>query len=285
MFDHNETLEEAISRNVHDALFEDIGICDWTAQLVPGARRVTAQVIVREEAVLCGVEWFNRCLKSCDPGAEITWCYQDGDLMEEGAKVCDIKIFARSLMSAERPALNFLQTLSATATSTRRYVQAVTGVSPNPKGCDVLDTRKTLPGLRHAQKYAVRVGGGKNHRHALWDGILIKENHIAAAGGIPAVLANAKQLNAGLDVQIEVETLEELTEALNAGAKNILLDNFDLENMRLAYKEADGRAVLEVSGGVNLETIADIAATGVDRVSIGSVTKNVTAIDFSMRVL
>lgn len=285
MFNHNETLSEAIKRNVHDALFEDLGKIDWTAQLVPADRRIKAQLTVRENAVLCGIPWFEECLRQCDDKATIKWHYMDGELMTANNVVCDIEANARALMSAERPALNFLQTLSATSTNTRQYVEAITGASPNPKGCAILDTRKTLPGLRHAQKYAVRIGGGRNHRHALWDGILIKENHIAAAGGIAEVLTSARALGSGLDIQIEVENLDELVQALAAGATSILLDNFSLDDTIKAYEVTHGRAELEVSGGVNLSTIAAIAMTGVDRISIGSITKNVSAIDFSMRVL
>jgi len=196
-----------------------------------------------------------------------------------------IEALGRALLAAERPALNFLQTLSATATATRRHVDAVAGASPLPQGCAILDTRKTLPGLRQAQKYAVRVGGGHNQRLALWHGILIKENHIAAAGGIAPVLAAARELDAGVEIQIEVETLAQLEEALSAGAKSVLLDNFDLARMRQAVALNQRRAVLEVSGSVELAQLHDIAATGVDRISVGRLTKDVKAVDFSMRVL
>ena len=199
--------------------------------------------------------------------------------------VCTIEASARALLSAERPALNFLQLLSATATLTRAHVDAIAGASPNPRGCVVLDTRKTLPGLRQAQKYAVRCGGGSNQRLALWHGILIKENHIAAAGGIAAVLANARALQAGVEIQIEVESLAQLKEALAEGATSILLDNFALPQMREAVALNQGRALLEVSGSVQLDQVRAIAATGVDRISIGRLTKDVRAVDFSMRVL
>jgi len=201
-----------------------------------------------------------------------------------GTVVCRIEADARALLSAERPALNFLQTLSATATVTRQYVAAIAGLSPNPTGCAVLDTRKTLPGLRQAQKYAVRTGGGRNHRMALWDGILIKENHIAAAGGIGPALRAAFALNAGVVVQIEVEDLAELEQALAAGARNVLLDDFTLADMQRACSLNAGRAVLEVSGGVDLESIRAIAATGVDRISVGKLTKDVRAVDLSLRI-
>ena len=195
-----------------------------------------------------------------------------------------IRADSRALLTAERPALNFLQLLSGTATATRRHVRAIDSVSPNPKGCAILDTRKTLPGLRQAQKYAVRVGGGQNQRLALWHGILIKENHIAAAGGVPQVMSQALALGAGVEIQIEVETLDQLQQALDAGATSVLLDNFPLPRVREAVALSAGRALLEVSGGVTLDRLREIAATGVDRISIGSLTKDVRAIDYSMRV-
>lgn len=285
MFDHDETLEAARARNVRDALTEDIGRCDWTAQLVPERQRVKARVLVREEAVLCGRDWFEACLLSLDAGARIDWHCDEGDTMRADTDVCHIEARARALLSAERPALNFLQLLSATATLTRRHVDAIAGASTNPRGCAILDTRKTLPGLRQAQKYAVRVGGGQNQRLALWHGILIKENHIAAAGGIAQVLRNAAALDAGVDIQIEVENLSQLREALEAGATSVMLDNFTLPLMREAVAINQGRAQLEVSGSVRLDQVREIAATGVDRISIGRLTKDVTAVDFSMRVL
>ncbi len=285
MFDHDETLAQARERNIRDALFEDIGRCDWTARLAPAGRRVNARVLARERAVLCGRDWFDGCVKALDPSAQVDWRVDEGGWTTPDAAVCDIVSDARALLSAERPALNFLQLLSWTATTTREHVQAVEGASPRPAGCAVLDTRKTLPGLRQAQKYAVRVGGGRNQRLALWDGILIKENHIAAAGGVAAVLAEAHALKAGVDVQIEVETLEQLAEALQAGATSVLLDNFDEARMREAVALNAGRAVLEVSGSVRLDQLRAIAATGVDRISVGKLTKDVRAVDFSMRVL
>jgi nicotinate-nucleotide pyrophosphorylase (carboxylating) len=284
-FDHDETLDEARARNVRDALFEDIGRCDWTAQLVPAGRAVQARVIVREDAVLCGRDWFEACIRATDPAAAVQWHYAEGADMAAGAPVCEIRSQARALLSAERPALNFLQLLSGTATVTRRHVRAIEGASPHPRGCALLDTRKTLPGLRQAQKYAVRVGGGQNQRLALWHGILIKENHIAAAGGIRQVLDQARALNAGVDIQIEVESLAQLEEALAAGAGSVLLDNFTPERMREAVALTRGRALLEASGGVSLDQLRGIAATGVDRISIGKLTKDVTAVDYSMRVL
>jgi nicotinate-nucleotide pyrophosphorylase (carboxylating) len=285
MFDHDETLEEARERNIRDALFEDIGRADWTGLLVPAGQRVRARVKVREEAVLCGRAWFEGCVKALDAAARIDWHYAEGELQRADTDTCHIEGDARALLSAERPALNFLQLLSGTATLTRRYVKAIEGVSPNPRGCAILDTRKTLPGLRQAQKYAVRVGGGQNQRLALWHGILIKENHIAAAGGVTQALRNAFALNAGVEIQIEVETLEQLQEALAAGAKSVLLDNFSLPQMREAASITQGRALLEASGGVTLDGVREIAATGVDRISIGKLTKDVSATDYSMRVL
>ena len=285
MFEHNETLEAARERNIRDALEEDLGRCDWTGLLIPEQRRVHAQVRVREDAVLCGRDWFEGCLKALDPSAVVNWHYAEGQAMQADTLVCDVQAQARALLAAERPSLNFLQMLSAVATLTRTHVRAIEGVSPNPRGCAVLDTRKTLPGLRQAQKYAVRVGGGQNQRLALWHGILIKENHIAAAGGIAQVMAQAQALNSGVDIQIEVENLQELQEALQAGARNILIDNFDLQQMREAVRVTDGRALLEVSGGVTLDQMKAIAATGVDRISIGKLTKDVKAVDYSLRVL
>ncbi|QWE25405.1 carboxylating nicotinate-nucleotide diphosphorylase [Polynucleobacter sp. AP-Elch-400A-B2] len=284
MFDYNETLEQARQRNIADALMEDIGKCDWTAQLVP-SKPVHAQLIVRQAAVLCGVDWFEGTLKKLDPAARVNWCYLEGDLMKPDTKVCDIEADSRALLSAERPCINFLQTLSWTASIARQHVNAIAGVSPNPKGCAVLDTRKTIPGLRQAQKYAVRVGGGQNQRLALWHGILIKENHIAAAGGVAAAVKAAQALNSGVDIQVEVENFAELKEALDAGAKSILIDNFTTEQMREAVAFTNDRALLEASGGIDLDQMRAIAATGVDRISLGKLTKDIQAVDFSMRFL
>jgi nicotinate-nucleotide pyrophosphorylase (carboxylating) len=280
----NETLEEARARNVRDALREDVGTGDWTARLVPPGP-VTARVRVREEAVLCGRDWFEACFRALDGDARVAWHYDEGAEMAADTPVCEVHADTRALLTAERSALNFLQLLSGTATATRRHVCAIEGASPNPRGCVVLDTRKTVPGLRQAQKHAVRVGGGRNQRLALWDGILIKENHIAAAGGVAAALAGALALNAGVEVQVEVERLDQLREALAAGATNVLLDNFALEDMREAVAATAGRALLEVSGGVTLDRLREIAATGVDRISIGALTKDLRAVDFSMRIV
>ena len=288
-FDHNESLAEARARNIRDALAEDIGVADWTGRLAPAGERVRARVIVRETAVLCGREWFDGCLLALDPSASVRWLQAEGSEMLADSAVCDIEADARALLAAERPALNFLQLLSATATVTRQYAHAVAGASPNARGCAVLDTRKTMPGLRLAQKYAVRTGGGHNQRLALYDGILIKENHIAAAGGVAAALRAAQALvaseAAGVGIQVEVESIEQLNEALQAGAVSVLLDNFTLGRMREAVAVTAGRALLEVSGGVALEQLRAIAATGVDRISVGKLTKDGRAIDYSMRVL
>jgi nicotinate-nucleotide pyrophosphorylase (carboxylating) len=289
MFDRNETLDEARARNIREALFEDIGVCDWTARLVPAGRRVRAQVRVREAAVLCGRAWFEGVFAALDATARIQWHYDEGARMAADTVVCEIEADGRALLSAERPALNFLQLLSGTATLTRAHADAIEGASPkssnSARGCVVLDTRKTLPGLRLAQKYAVRTGGGANQRLALYAGILIKENHIAAAGGVAAALRAAQALRADVDIQVEVESIAELQEALGAGALSVLLDNFSEAMMREAVAVTAGRALLEVSGGVELEQLRWIAATGVDRISIGRLTKDVKAVDYSMRVL
>jgi nicotinate-nucleotide pyrophosphorylase (carboxylating) len=284
-FDSNEGLEQARARNIEDALREDLGTGDWTAQLVPTGSQVQAQVVVREDAVLCGRDWFDGVFAALDRNARIEWLFDEGADMQSDSVVCRIRAEPRALLTAERPALNFLQLLSGTATATKRHVRAIEGASPNPKGCAILDTRKTVPGLRQAQKYAVRVGGGQNQRLALWHGILIKENHIAAAGGVPQVMRQALALNAGVEIQIEVETLDQLRQALDSGATSVLLDNFPLPRVREAVALTAGRALLEVSGGVTLERLREIAVTGVDRISIGGLTKDVRAVDYSMRVL
>lgn len=284
MFEHNETLEQARERNIRDALREDLGTGDWTGRLIPTGRRVRATVKVRENAVLAGRDWFDGCVHALDATARIVWRFDEGADLAADAQVCEIEADARALLSAERPALNFLQLLSATATTTREHVRAIEGASPKPTGCAVLDTRKTVPGLRLAQKYAVRVGGGQNQRLALWHGMLIKENHIAAAGGVAAALASAFALRSGVEIQCEVETLGQLGEALAAGATSLLLDNFSEAAMREAVAVTAGRALLEASGGVTLAQLRSIAATGVDRISVGKLTKDVRAVDYSMRV-
>jgi nicotinate-nucleotide pyrophosphorylase (carboxylating) len=273
-------LAAAFESNIQAALAEDIGSGDVTGKLVPDSELVKARVIVREAAVLCGAPWFEGVMKQLDPRIRIDWHYTEGAAMALDSEVCSIEAPARALLTAERTALNFLQLLSGVATVTRQYVDVVKGTRAS-----ILDTRKTLPGLRQAQKYAVRVGGGKNQRMALYDGILIKENHIAAAGGITPAMRAAKALDAGVSIQIEVENLGELEEALAAGATSILLDNFTLEMMRDAVKVTLGRAVLEASGGVNMSTVRAIAETGVDRISIGSLTKDVRATDYSLRIV
>ena len=272
-------LAAEIERNVTAALAEDIGSGDLTAQLMPAGHPARGIVVSREAAVLCGSAWFDACFHRLDTRARIRWHARDGDRIDAGQTLCEIEADTRALLTAERPALNFLQLLSGTASVTRSYVDAITGTR-----AQIVDTRKTLPGLRLAQKYAVRCGGGANHRLGLYDGILIKENHIMAAGGVAAVLAQAQALApAGVFIQIEVETLEQLGEALAAGAKMILLDNMDLAQMRRAVSLTAGRALLEASGGVDLSKVRAIAETGVDRISIGSLTKDVRAVDLSLR--
>ena len=277
---YGAAFDAAIARNVADALEEDVGPGDQTGRLVPADEMRDARIIVREEAVLCGVLWFDGVVKRVDPRIEVRWHHREGDRMAADTTVCSLRGPARSLLTAERNAMNFLQLLSGVASVTRRYVDMIAHTNTR-----ILDTRKTLPGLRLAQKYAVRVGGGANQRLALYDGILIKENHIAAAGGVGAAMDAALALDAGVPIQIEVETLEQLETALAHGAQSVLLDNFSLGMMRVAVKLTAGRAVLEVSGGVNFETVRTIAETGVDRVSIGALTKDVRATDFSMRII
>ena len=268
-----------IRTNVRAALDEDIGSGDLTAQLISENAAAHATVITRESIVLCGTLWFEECFLALDPNFKINWLVKEGGVAEAGWILCEMQGNARAMLSAERPALNFLQTLSATATLTLRYVEATLGTNAK-----IMDTRKTLPGLRIAQKYAVKVGGGHNQRIGLFDGILIKENHIAAAGGIRPVLEAAFKLAPhGTSIQVEVENLGELHEALEAGAKLVLLDNFNLDDMRSAVELNSGRAELEASGGIDLETVRRIAETGVDRISVGSLTKNVRAVDLSMR--
>ena len=268
-----------IKSNVSAALDEDLRDGDLTAQLIPPMQVASASIIARQEAVLCGTLWFEECFIKLDPNCKIHWAMPEGSIMLPGQQLCEVQGNVRALLSAERCALNFLQTLSGTATLVRRYVEAVAGT-----GAKIMDTRKTLPGLRIAQKYAVNIGGGHNQRIGLFDGVLIKENHIAAAHGIDMVLEQAFRITpAGIPIQIEVENLEQLFEALNAGAKLILLDNFSLVDLRLAVVHAAGRAKLEASGGITLDSVRMVAETGVDRISIGALTKDVTAIDLSMR--
>jgi nicotinate-nucleotide pyrophosphorylase (carboxylating) len=272
-------LTSHIRRNVASSLDEDIYTGDLSAQLLSATLISTAHVITRQQGVLCGTQWFDECFRMQDADCKINWQAKDGGSISPGQTLCEIKGYTRALLSAERNALNFLQTLSGTATRTKRYVDAVVGINVK-----IMDTRKTLPGLRHAQKYAVQCGGGHNQRIGLFDGILLKENHIAAAGGIKPVLEQAFRLaKPGITIQIEVENLVQLDEALNAGAKLILLDNFNLDDMHTAVKHTGKRAELEASGGITLANLREIALTGVHRISIGALTKDVEALDLSMR--
>ena len=277
-------LAELAQADARRALEEDVGNGDLTAALVPAGRRATARVLARESAVLCGAPWVEAVVRQLEPEAEIIWHVAEGARCEANQVVLELRGSARALLTAERSALNFLQLLSAVATRTALHVDAVRGTR-----CQIVDTRKTLPGLRLAQKYAVRAGGGSNHRIGLYDAVLIKENHIAAAGGVRAALQAAQAVaHQAKFVQIEVETLAQLDEALMAGARMVLLDNMDLPTLRAAVARneqanEDARAVLEISGGVTLDGLRALAETGVDRISIGGLTKDVKAIDFSMR--
>jgi len=274
-----ETLAEAVKRNVTAALAEDIATGDWTARLIPARRSAQATVICRSRAVLCGLAWFDGCFRQLDPACSLEWAAPEGSLIEPGTPLCRIAGRARALLTAERSALNFLQLLSAVATRTRNYVDAVAGTS-----AAIVDTRKTLPGLRLAQKHAVQIGGGTNHRSGLYDAVLIKENHIAAAGGVAAALGQARALvPAGVWIQIEVENLDQLEEALAEGASMILLDNMNPAQMREAVRRTAGRAQLEASGGITLDNVRQVAETGVNRISLGTLTKDVTAVDLSLR--
>ncbi|WP_118179546.1 carboxylating nicotinate-nucleotide diphosphorylase [Paraburkholderia phosphatilytica] len=277
---YGDAFDAAIARNVADALAEDVGSGDQTGRLVPAETVRDARIVVREEAVLCGVSWFAGVMRAVDPRIDVQWRYREGERMKADSVVCELRGPVRALLTAERNGLNFLQLLSGVASATRRYVDTIEGTRAR-----ILDTRKTLPGLRLAQKYAVRVGGGLNQRLALYDGILIKENHIAAAGGVGAAMEAALALNAGVSIQIEVETLEQLETAFAHRAESILLDNFSFDMMRDAVRITAGRAVLEVSGNVNFDTVRTIAETGVDRISIGALTKDVRATDYSMRIV
>ncbi|MDR0233670.1 MAG: carboxylating nicotinate-nucleotide diphosphorylase [Zoogloeaceae bacterium] len=279
-------LSEIIRANVALALAEDLGPGDLTASLIPANRRAKAELVSREAGVLCGQAWFNACFTSLDPDVKIKWQPEEGASIAAGQTLCEISGNARALLSGERAALNFLQMLSGVASQTRRYVDCVRDTH-----AVIVDTRKTLPGLRLAQKYAVRVGGGGNHRFALWDAILIKENHIAAAGGIRAALEAAERLAQSEPscrfVQIEVENLNDMKTALAAGATMLLLDNFTvplLEKAVALNRELGSPALLEASGGATLKTLARIAATGIDRVSVGALTKHIKALDLSLRV-
>jgi nicotinate-nucleotide pyrophosphorylase (carboxylating) len=279
MPDAFHALEETVTADVTRALREDVGLGDLTAKLVPEGKTAHARLLARQSGVLCGVEWFNRTFEELDPEVEIFWHHRDGEEIVANTSLCEIEGDARAMLTAERTALNFVQLLSGVATRARQYVRAVEGTRAK-----IHDTRKTLPGLRIAQKYAVRAGGANNHRIGLYDGILIKENHIAAAGSVRgAIEAGLRAAPAGVFVQVEVESLDQLREALAAGARLILLDNFDLPRMREAVALAGARAELEASGGVNLRTVRAIADTGVHRISIGALTKDVEALDLSLR--
>ena len=281
MPDLHHALEETVTRDVTRALAEDVGTGDLTARLIPADKIAHARLLTRQSGVLCGVEWFRRTFEELDPEVEIFWHHGDGDDVVANSSLCELEGNARAMLTGERTAMNFVQLLSGVATRTRQFVRAVEGTRAR-----ILDTRKTLPGLRMAEKYAVVTGGGKNHRIGLYDGILIKENHIVAAGGLrQAVKAALHDADPDTMLQVEVETLDQLREALDAGAKLILLDNFDLARMREGVEIAGDRAELEASGGVSLETVRAIAETGVQRISIGSLTKDVTALDLSMRFM
>ena len=274
-----EDLNQLARADVQKALSEDVGSGDLTAALVPADRTAVAKILARESAVLCGKPWVEAAVLACDPHARLAWHVAEGEWCAADQVVLEIHGLAQPLLTAERTALNFLQMLSAVATQTARYVAAVNGTR-----AAIVDTRKTLPGLRLAQKYAVKVGGGVNHRIGLYDAVLIKENHIAAAGGIAPVLARVKATAPQVRfVEIEVETLEQLDEALACGASMVLLDNMPVEQLEAAVARNAGRAVLEISGGVNMDTVTRLAQTGVDRISIGALTKDVKAVDYSMR--
>lgn len=272
-----------VEQDVKRAIAEDVGSGDLTASLIPADAKATATIITREDAVICGIDWVNTCFRLINSTIHIKWLVNEGEKISANQTLCEINGNARALLTAERCALNFLQLLSAVATQTRQFVMAVSGTK-----AQILDTRKTIPGLRLAQKYAVTVGGGANQRLALYDGILIKENHIAAAGSIQAALTQANTLHPNVSIQIEVEDLTQLKEALSAGANSVLLDNFGLKDMKEAVQinvtSYHGRAKLEASGGVNLSAARAIALTGVDRISIGGITKNIRAIDLSLRI-
>jgi nicotinate-nucleotide pyrophosphorylase (carboxylating) len=272
-------LASEIERNVASALAEDVGDGDATAPLTPAGQTARAAVVCRQDAVICGQPWFDACFRKLDERARVAWMVKEGTKVAAGTRVCEVQGKARALLAAERSGINFLQTLSAVATATRRLVDAAAGTRAR-----IVDTRKTLPGLRFAQKYAVRAGGGANHRMGLYDAMLIKENHIAAAGGVRQALAQAgKAARPGIWIQIEVETLDQLREALEAGATMILLDNMSIETMAEAVRIAGERAELEASGGITLDNVRAIAETGVHRISSGALTKDLKAVDFSMR--
>lgn len=278
----SDQLTKAIISDVSEVLAEDVGSGDVTADIVDTDAVTEAIVVAREPMTLAGQPWVTEVFAQLDPEIVVEWMYNDGDQVRADAVICSIRGPARGILTGERSALNFLQFLSATATLTARYLKTIEGTK-----AQVLDTRKTIPGLRHAQKYAVRVGGGSNHRIGLYDAVLIKENHIISAGGIEAAVKAARQLHAELPVEIEVESVTEMREALAAGADRLLLDNFDIQDLQHAVEinqqEGQPPAALEASGGITLDNIYDVAKTGVDYVSVGALTKNVNAVDLSMR--
>ncbi|MEL0083469.1 MAG: carboxylating nicotinate-nucleotide diphosphorylase [Gammaproteobacteria bacterium] len=269
----------ALNSQVRQALEEDIGSGDLTAELIPPSRRMSGVVIAREPGVLAGTDWFDEVFRQLGDQVSVRWQAGDGETVAAGQTLCQLQGPARPLLSGERTALNFLQLLSAVASRTDQYVKAIADT-----GCKILDTRKTLPGLRLAQKYAVLCGGGNNHRFGLFDAILIKENHIASAGGIAHAVSQARTLNNQVMVEVEVETADELDQAIAAGADRILLDNFSIAELVSAVAATAGQSELEASGGITLESIRAIAETGVDFISVGELTKTITALDLSMRL-
>ena len=271
-------LEQAIQINIQHALQEDIGDADITALLTPEDEQATATIITRQNMVLAGQPWVNALIQAYDPSVQITWLKNDGDAVSANETLYTLKGSARSLLTVERPALNFIQTLSAVATKTAEYLKYLEGTSTK-----LLDTRKTLPGLRIAQKYAVAIGGGQNHRLGLFDAFLIKENHIMAAGGIAQAIAKAHQIAPNKPVEVEVETWDELNQAIEAHADIVMLDNFSQQQMINAVKHVAGRCKLEASGNITLDNLREVASTGVDYISMGVLTKDVQAIDLSMR--
>jgi len=271
---------QLIHSQVKLALQEDVGQQDLTADLIPVDALASATIITREDSTLCGQEWVEQVFEQLDPSISIKWSFSDGDQMLANDIICTLHGSARTLLTGERTAMNFLQTLSATATLTKQYTDQVVNLP-----VEILDTRKTVPSLRLAQKYAVRCGGGFNHRVGLYDGILIKENHINAAGSITEAVKQAKTLHKGIDIEVEVENFDELEQALSAGADIILLDNFDIPSLIKAVEINKGQAKLEASGGITLAALRSIAETGVDRISIGALTKDIRAIDLSMRFI
>jgi nicotinate-nucleotide pyrophosphorylase (carboxylating) len=271
-------LYQSIVNQAANALDEDVGSGDISAELIDADSRLDTELLVREDAVLCGSQWFEEVFRQCDENIAVRWLAADGDAVEANSVVCEVSGPARGLLTAERSAINFLQTLSGTATLTRAYADRISHTD-----CRILDTRKTIPQLRIAQKYAVLCGGGCNHRIGLFDAYLIKENHLAAGGGIAKTVARARQMHPDRFVEVEVEDLEQLQQAIDAGADRALLDNFAIADMQRAVALNRKRIELEASGNIDLERLAEVAATGVDFISIGALTKNLRAIDFSLR--